>query len=62
MIAIIILALIVIILSLLCWEQQDKINEYEFFITWIVNSDIDMKDKLEWINNLKRSFRRNDKL
>ena len=58
MIAVIILALIVIILSLLCWKQQDKINEYEFFITWIVNSDIDMKDKLEWINNLKRSFRR----
>ena len=57
MIAIIILALIVIILSLLCWKQQDKINEYEFFITWIVTSDIDMKDKLEWINNLKRSFR-----
>lgn len=62
MIAIIILALIVIILSLLCWKQQDKINEYEFFIQWMVNSDIDMKDKLEWINNLKRSFRRNDKL
>ena len=62
MIAIIILAVIVIILSLLCWKQQDKINEYEFFITWIVNSDIDMEDKLEWINNLKRSFRRNDKL
>lgn len=57
MIAMIILAVIVIILSLLCWKQQDKINEYEFFITWIVNSDIDMKDKLEWINNLKRSFR-----
>ena len=57
MLAIIILAVIVIILSLLCWKQQDKINEYEFFITWIVNSDIDMEDKLEWINNLKRSFR-----
>jgi hypothetical protein len=58
MIAIIILAVIVIIFSLLCLKQQDKINEYEFFIQWIVNSDIDMKDKLEWINNLKRSFRR----
>lgn len=57
MLAIIILAVIVIILSLLCWKQQDKINEYEFFITWIVNSDIDMEDKLEWTNNLKRSFR-----
>ena len=57
MIAMIILAVIVIILSLLCWKQQDKINKYEFFIQWMVNSDIDMKDKIEWINNLKRSFR-----
>ena len=61
MLAIIILSLVVIFISLLCWKQQMEIKDYEFFITWILKDDIDTKDKMEWINNLKRSFRKNGK-
>ena len=57
MIGLIILGILAIVLSIYCWKQQETIKEYEFFITWIINNDIDMKDKLEWINNLKRSFK-----
>ena len=57
MIGLIIVGIVAIVISFYCWKQQQQISEYEFFITWMLRDDIDMKDKMEWINNLKRSFR-----
>lgn len=58
MIGLIIVGIVAIVISFYCWKQQQQISEYEFFIAWMLRDDIDMKDKMEWINNLKRSFRR----